>query len=505
MNNSNLYIMSLIKYYLRAYKIAFKDKELCKVLVTDPDFPSLASVSRTLNYYGLPSAAYLADKESVPSLKGKLIHVSSNEGHFFVVRDQSEDNLTLFDGKIYTLSVNDFLEAWDGVVLIVEEPKVVNTFHREWLSVQTRMAFFAVFCVLLLLGRCCTLPMYPVLLLSCIGLGLSVLQMKHRLGAGFTDGYCQIGKFFDCQFVSAKQPLPARLPFVLDELGMFFFIWNILSVIMMGEVSMLHFVLLAFASLSCLGLLAYQAFFIHKYCMYCLGTYLAIWFSTLLTIKIVVLPLNWGNIVYNAGIAACWALLLSYLVSLYYQNVKKAFENEMQLLRLKRNHAVYKALSNRSQNVDDSEMSGMLFGDKGVNCKIRMVVSLDCKFCRKVIREVASLIKRFPQRFSCEVVLTDAISSSTDGRDSYVSSRLREFNIIQEYNKGNKDMSIFDKQYKKNIPEKLEFVSVVSQYSKNQEIIKKLSITKLPFVQINGKTKSPYYDISDYQYEIEIG
>ena len=51
--------MNLIKLYLKAYKIAFNDKELCKVLVTDPDFPSLASVSRTLNYYGLASDAYL--------------------------------------------------------------------------------------------------------------------------------------------------------------------------------------------------------------------------------------------------------------------------------------------------------------------------------------------------------------------------------------------------------------------------------------------------------------
>ena len=50
MNNSNLYIMNLIKLYLKAYKIAFNDKELYKVLVTDPDFPSLAYVSITLNY-----------------------------------------------------------------------------------------------------------------------------------------------------------------------------------------------------------------------------------------------------------------------------------------------------------------------------------------------------------------------------------------------------------------------------------------------------------------------
>lgn len=412
MNNSNLYIMSLIKYYLRVYKIAFKDKELCKVLVTDPDFPSLAAVSRTLNYYGLPSAAYLGDKESVPSLKGKLIHVSSNEGHFFVVRKQNGDSLTLFDGKSYTLSVNDFLKVWNGVFLVVEEPKVISACHRDRLSVQTGVAFFAVFCALLLFSKNCTLTVFPVFLLNCIGLGLSVLLMMRRLGVGISDRYCQIGKMFDCQLVSAKQPLSGILPFALDELGLFFFFWNVLSVVMMGDVSVLHFVLLAFASFICLGLLAYQAFFIHKYCMFCIGAYLAIWLSAFVTIKTIVLPLSWGSIGYNAGIAACWALLLSFLVSLYIQRQKESFENEIQCLRLKRNHVVCKALTNSSPMIGDIGMSGMLFGEKGASCRISMVVSLDCKFCRKAIREAAFLIKNFPHRFCCEVVLTDTTSLS---------------------------------------------------------------------------------------------
>ena len=340
MNNSNLYIMNLIKLYLKAYKIAFNDKELYKVLVTDPDFPSLASVSRTLNYYGLSSDAYLLDKlENVTSLKGKLVHSSLNGGHFFVVKKQSEDSLTLFDGKSYSLPVNEFLKVWDGVALMVKEPKNVNAFHRGWLSTQSWMAFLA--------------------------------------------------------------------------------------------------------------------------------------------------------------------LLLSNFVSLYFQKQKKSFENEVQLLRFKRNHAVYKALSNDCTIGDGLGMYGIQFGDKGASCKIRMVVSLDCKFCRKAIREAASLIKRFPQRFSCEVILADG-SSLVEGLNGYVANRLREFNIIQEYYRGNRNMSILEKLSSKDISEKLELASVISQYKKNQKIIKELSIEKLPLIQINGKNKSSDYDISDYQYMDEI-
>ena len=91
-----------------------------------------------------------------------------------------------------------------------------------------------------------------------------------------------------------------------------------------------------------------------------------------------------------------------------------------------------------------------------------------------------------------------------EGLNGYVANRLREFNIIQEYYRGNRNMSILEKLSSKDISEKLELASVISQYKKNQKIIKELSIEKLPLIQINGKNKSSYYDISDYQYMDEI-
>ena len=111
---------------------------------------------------------------------------------------------------------------------------------------------------------------------------------------------------------------------------------------------------------------------------------------------------------------------------------------------------MYKALSNDRMMVEDLGMYGIQFGDKGASCKIRMIVSLDCKFCQKAIREAASLIKRFPQRFSCEVILADG-SSLVEGLSGYVANRLREFNIIQEYYRGNRNMSIFEKSSIKGI------------------------------------------------------
>ena len=121
------------------------------------------------------------------------------------------------------------------------------------------------------------------------------------------------------------------------------------------------------------------------------------------------------------------------------------------------------------------------------------------------IQKISEITNFFRHYFlsRTEVILADG-SSLVEGLSGYVANRLREFNIIQEYYRGNRNMSIFEKSSSKDISEKLEFASVISQYKKNQKIIKELSIEKLPLIQINGKTKSSYYDISDYQYMVEI-
>ena len=48
-----------------------------------------------------------------------------------------------------------------------------------------------------------------------------------------------------------------------------------------------------------------------------------------MAIKTAAIPMGWESIVYNAGISACLALLLSNFVSLYFQKQKKSFENDL--------------------------------------------------------------------------------------------------------------------------------------------------------------------------------
>lgn len=92
MSNSNIYIIDIVRYYLKTYRIAFKNIDLYKVLVTDSNFPSLASISNTLDYYGISSSAFISDdKVSSMLRKNMLVHTVLKDGHFFIIKHILKD------------------------------------------------------------------------------------------------------------------------------------------------------------------------------------------------------------------------------------------------------------------------------------------------------------------------------------------------------------------------------------------------------------------------------
>lgn len=97
MNNSNLYIIDIIIFYLKTYGIVFKKIDLYKAFVTDPNYPSLASISNVLNYYGISSSAFISDKkESSVLQKNMLVHTVVKDGHFFVIKQILKDKVILY-------------------------------------------------------------------------------------------------------------------------------------------------------------------------------------------------------------------------------------------------------------------------------------------------------------------------------------------------------------------------------------------------------------------------
>lgn len=448
MNKSSLYIISIIKYYLKAYKIAFKEKDVYKVLATDSDFPSLAAISKTLNYFGLETSAYqLSQEEGYNNLVHAMIHTAIEGEHFFVIQEVCEKDIILYDGQEHTITKEQFLSIWDGIILNIDSShNITSTSNKPFIS---RIAYIILLaCILYILHLYLTIPTILLLCLSCIGITCSVFMIKQRIGLFPDDKFCKIGKIFDCKTVTRKQPLIDKNWPHLDEIGCFYFVWNMVYLIITKHADLLLTSLSMLSSLVCICLLAYQFFTIKKFCILCLGTYFIIWASLAINLLNAVISINIKDCLYIGGIATIISITISWLTCVYIQQQKRVSENEIKTLKIKRDTSIFKALTQKAKEIDLQNITGKSYGNQDAPNRIALIVSLNCKYCKKAIQEATQLVELFPHRFNCKIIT----------------------------------------------------VNDVIAYRNKHENISNLTLDKLPVIAINEKEMPQLYEISDYQY-----
>jgi len=112
------------KRLLESLKVPFTEKFLKEKILTHPQYPSLLSLSDTLEEYGVESVAAKLGPERLDELPSPgIVQVSLANGTFFnVITAVSENMVSVFDekGKQKDISRLDFLKMWTGVSLLAE-------------------------------------------------------------------------------------------------------------------------------------------------------------------------------------------------------------------------------------------------------------------------------------------------------------------------------------------------------------------------------------------------
>lgn len=116
----NLYLLNIILFLLHTEGIRIKRSTLIKVLLSCPSYPSLASVSQTLSYFGLKNNAFLTDLEHLENLRNVIVHTREDNGHFYILKEYYANSVSLYDGADIKLCVSEFLAIWDGIIIMPE-------------------------------------------------------------------------------------------------------------------------------------------------------------------------------------------------------------------------------------------------------------------------------------------------------------------------------------------------------------------------------------------------
>ena len=489
----NGYIIDVVEKILFLNDIHANRKELFKVLFSSPVFPSLASISQTLSYYGLHNNAFVADLKHLLRLKNVIVHsIEKEEGHFYILTQIDCNTVTLYDGDETKISLEEFTVIWDGVVLIVEEKENVN--------IKRSIIAFPLCCLgfwgFLLLYFFFTTTKFTIdFILDSIGLTLSVVLLRQHLRIFEKTSFCQIGKNVDCNYVADRNPLQRWLPIDLAIVGVFFFLFNLLSLLIVGATSCISGYITLVAAIFMMFLSIYQVFKIKKYCLYCLGITIVVFAKLCIS----VLSFNAKHIYLlpKFVIATIIAYLFSYLIYKMMSYDKLLFNNDIELLRIKRNPSTIKNYFVQSHSIVPTEEM-MEFGNKYADIVITTFISLHCRHCQKVVSEVIQLIDKFPKRFLWRVAI-QGISSNDINDKVFVQLNTRQLHILQLYISDKKRCLKAMRLWNfKNITDCSE--ELITKYRFQQKNIEKMRIMHYPTIWVNGIVLPQEYSISDLQY-----
>jgi len=166
--------------YLKACGIKANKRFLQERVQSHPDYPSLISLTDTLEELQLEYLALEVDKDKIHNLLFPIIvHTTVNGGNFEIVFSLNQ-----------ILNDIDFLERWDGVVLYVTPNAVIkNKQYKIFVLRKNQTIFFAYSLITIIFLFWLTLsiivlniPTFLFSLLNIAGICICTLIILHSLG-----------------------------------------------------------------------------------------------------------------------------------------------------------------------------------------------------------------------------------------------------------------------------------------------------------------------------------
>lgn len=256
-----------------------------------PQYPSMQSLSDTLQRWGFDNAALRLVPEQLAELPYPYIaHFRDQGGKFIGVLDRKEDRLRTTDGLMENwIELDAFEKSWSGAVLLLE-PKEKNgdldyADKRKIEVLQSLrlpvliVAFAVVIFSTLILAPSVRLSAALYMLLSLTGLGLSIALVSLHLEGKKSPAQklCQTSDSTDCHSVLDSPAAKLFGLFSWAELGMLYFGFELMF-LLTGVISQqVASTLNVLAGLSLLAFfyvpysLYYQARIIRQWCRFCLG------------------------------------------------------------------------------------------------------------------------------------------------------------------------------------------------------------------------------------------
>jgi len=519
--NSPLYY--ILRKLLEENTINFDEKELEFQLQSHPSYPSLHSLTGVLSHFNIQNLALEvpSNKDIIKQLPPTFIaYVKDEEKDDLVLVKKTSDRIKLvYDHKYEAvITISDFLKIWTGIMVAVEkddniltEPKPKKESLTKGLGVLTIVVLVTLF-----------LSMSPTMfsglhfLLSFIGLGISVVIVKHELGfkSKVADKFCSgnIDKV-DCNEVLNSKAASFLGYFKLSDIGIVYFMsmvvaWLLISLSQANNHLLILITLLAvpFTFYS----IFYQYFRIKKWCLLCLSIVSVLWLQAGSLYFV-----NFQSIEPGLNIENVMLVIFSYLFSISLWSFllpKLKKEQELNKLKIeyykfKRDYSLFKSLLDRSEPIKTSinGLEEIKLGSNAPALQIVIITNPLCSHCREVHKLIETLLEK--ENKELQIIIRFNVSAEQNSVDTKIASRLLEIYSMQGKSKC---LSALHDIYGEMHPEswlrkwketnEKEYIDILRN---EREWCQNNKINFTPVILLNGKTYPNEYKRSDLHFFID--
>jgi len=416
---------------LRLGKVRVTRATLQEKLGQHPDFPSLISLSETLDELKVDNLAAHLTIDQLPEIPLPALAYLSSEGGFFAPVRAAAATVEWWHTKRgwQTDSLAEFAQKWDGVTLLIEPTEQAGEAdyaknRRQELVSKLRLPFVA---LSLLVGLSAWASAYPLppanaalyyclLLLTATGVLVSGLLVWYSLEADnpFLRSICQLNSRTSCSSVlnTAAAKLFSWLSWA--EVGLFYFGGSLLALAFFRTNPAALYPLLFGLSIAALPYTCWSVYYqwqrARQWCVLCLAVQGLLWleFGVLLYFqRRLSWPQGFGS--FEIGLLAASFLLLPVLWTLLKPVWSKALRTDglqQSLQKIKFDPGYIESLSQRSRTLPPifTGMRVPTLGNADAPHILIVVTNPTCSLCARVHVEIEQLMSEL-EDISCQFIM----------------------------------------------------------------------------------------------------
>lgn len=516
-------LVYLVKMLLKNNGLKINAEELEFQLRSHPTYPSLHAVTGVLDHFSVKNYALEVPKsnETLNLLPNSFMAlVKNNQHNGLALINKNGDNLGLSYNETQQtfVSKDDFLNAWTGVIVIIdEESKKVS---QEAKGIFTNQNIFIAVTTLISIYFIYKNTLFPTIhfLLSIAGLAICILILHHDLGitSKMLNKFCsENNKKTSCDDVLNSKGANLFGYFKLSDIGIIYFVSLILSWILLKNSSSSYYPLIAISLLALpftLFSIYYQFKIVKKWCLLCLTVVSVLWLQA---IALIFSDFSFNEVPLNLNAITITALcfLVSFAVWQFISPILKK-EQELNMLKIehfkfKRNYSIFKSLIEKSEQIDThiNDNNSITFCTTKEKSPIEIIVITNplCGFCKSAHLLVEKLLTVKDKSINIKIRFN--VSDEPNSIDSRIALRLLEiYNLDGDQLCLNAMSNIYssmkptDWLLKWGEPTKLEYRLTLT---KDKEWCRRYNINFTPEILVNGRSYPKEYDRFDLLYFID--